>query len=133
ATAEAWRIGRGRSVTPEALREAGLRDTFAERIVSLAADLNWNAADLVDTIEARRDERTRGFRKQTLEEMRENLLAEGYIDPREPLTREQALARVLDRVETGEDDDHLSRQEVVDLFDYLWTSTGSNSAGKEIS
>jgi len=95
AFAEAWRIGRGKPVSREILAVAGVSDSFIDRVTDLARDLNWDAKRLTQTLQAREDERTKGFRSDALEKVTENLTESGHLDPRDPLSEEEVLTRVL--------------------------------------
>jgi exonuclease SbcC len=95
AFAEAWRIGRGKPVSRDTLVAAGVSDSFIDRLTDLARDLNWGAKRLTQALQAREDERTKGFRSDALEKVTENLTESGHLDPRHPLSEEEVLTRVL--------------------------------------
>jgi ABC-type cobalamin/Fe3+-siderophores transport system ATPase subunit len=92
---EARQIGAGRPLTREVLQEAGVSDRFIERIAELAGELGWSARRLLDAIDRGEDERVRGFRRRTREEMEEWLEAAGYLDPRPRLDDEAVVQWVF--------------------------------------
>jgi len=112
AVSEAWRVGRGRPVSREVLRDAGVTETFIDRITLLAEDLKFDAKALVQALEARKDERVSGFRRHVIEEIREYLEGEGFLDPSEPLTGDEARKKVLVEV------DDLIRRGVLSAKDF---------------
>jgi DNA repair protein SbcC/Rad50 len=122
ALCDAWKIGRGRPVTREALEEAGVSATFIDRIADLSQDLDCDAARLVAALEAREDERAKGFRSAALSEVCENLEAAGYLDPREPLDREAARTRALTAVNDAVKDGAITVEEVRSVFDRFWSA-----------
>jgi len=52
AFSEAWRIGRGKSVSRDVLIAAGVSDSFIDRVAGLARDLNWDAKRLTQALHA---------------------------------------------------------------------------------
>ncbi|NLF32716.1 MAG: AAA family ATPase [Planctomycetes bacterium] len=122
AVCDCWKVGRGRPLTREALQAAGVSDSFIDRVSDLAADLGWDAARLVAVLEARDDERAKGFRASALDAVREGLIAEGYLDPRTRLTDAEALARVLAAANEPLRAGCLDLDEVHALFRRSWSS-----------
>jgi len=95
AFAEAWQIGRGKSVSREVLLTSGVSEHFIDRVTSLASDLGFCAKRLLDALDSRDDERAKGFRQASLDALREGLTKSGHLDPREPLDEEAVLERML--------------------------------------
>jgi len=95
ALAETWRVGRGKPVHGVTLERAGVSESYLERIGELAADLDGDAAALIEAIRERTDERAKGFRTAALESLEAYLLEKGYLDPRPTVSQDQAWARVL--------------------------------------
>ena len=95
AFAEAWAVGRGMRVSHDVLLESGISESFIGRIADLARDLDWDAKRLVDALQARVDERTKGFRSNTLETLIEKLTDSGHLSAEEPLERDEVFVRVL--------------------------------------
>jgi hypothetical protein len=129
AVCECWKIGRGRPLSREALQAAGVSDVFIDRLTDLARELDWNGSRLVDALEARADERVRGFRAAARDSVRDALTDEGYLDVRQPLTEDEARAQVLseacDVVQQGDIDD----DEVAAVFDRFWSSLIGRETG----
>lgn len=122
AFAAAWRIGRGTPLTREVLTDAGVTATFIDPICSLAADLQWDAARLIAAIDARDDERTRGFQKRTRDRMVEHLTGTGHLASDEPLSKESLRARVLSAANDDVRRGVLTWEEAAALVDRFWTS-----------
>lgn len=97
-----WLIGRGLPLTREVLDTAGVTSTFLDRIAELSDELGGDAKRLIAAIEARDDERTKGYRQQKLDAVRENLEQSGHLDPREVLDDASAWLQLLtDLRDTG--------------------------------
>jgi exonuclease SbcC len=90
---QAFSEGRGKAVDTDVLLAAGVSDQFVERLSSLARDLGGDPRKLIETIDARTDERTRHFR------MRDKLVAwmkeHGVLDDRAALDEVGIRGRVL--------------------------------------
>lgn len=102
AFAEAWKVGRGRKLSPQALADAGVSDTFMDRVVELAKKLDWNAKKLITAMENGEIKR---FHKNSLETLAENLSEAGYLDMREVLDKaaisEQVFSAANDHIKRG--------------------------------
>jgi len=95
AFADAWAVGRGRPVTREDLTAAGVTETFIDGVTDMARELDWDAGRLIAAIEARGDDRTKGFRAGTLERMKDRFLESGHLSAEETLGEDTARGRVL--------------------------------------
>ena len=85
------RIGRGRPVGRDELRESGaISDHYFDPIVALAAELGGDAVRLLAALRDRADPRLRGFRSGKVEQLEEFLRDEGCLDDR-PVLEEAAL------------------------------------------
>ncbi len=120
AFAEAWQIGRGRPLSREVLTDAGVSGNYIDGVCSLAEDLAWNPERLMDALAARDDERAKGFRARTLEQMRERLTATGHLDPRPPLDKQAVYARVLGRAGDEVKRGVVELEEIAALVEHLW-------------
>lgn len=118
AFAEAWRIGRGRSVSREILLEAGVSSNFIDRVTELARELNWDAKQLIEALESKRVAR---FQKAVLETVTENLVECGCLDTRDTLDRDAAYSRVLAAVNDLVKRGAIDAGEVRNLFSKLWS------------
>ena len=95
AFAEAWGIGRGRPLSREVLLAAGISDSYIDRVSDLARDLDWDPKRLVAALDAREDQRARGFRRNSLQSLAEALNESGHLDDRETLEQQEVLTWVL--------------------------------------
>ncbi len=120
AFAAAWRVGRGQPLTREALAESGVTDKFLDGVSSLAEELHWNAARLLEALDARNDDRVKGFRAKALDQMRERLTATGHLDPRPAIEEHEVRARVLAAAGNDIQQGILPLSEVSNLVDRLW-------------
>lgn len=105
--ADAWfdasRIGAGRTLDRAALLTAsGITDTFRDPVDQLRQRVSGDARLLIAAMESGE---IKGFRKNKLDEFREFLAAEGYVDTREPLSdaeiRNRVIASVASELERG--------------------------------
>jgi hypothetical protein len=91
---DAWRVGRSRPIDTGVLRNAELSDIWIDKLESLLEELGGDPARLLDALEKREDERTKGFRTRVLEKLRAYLIQHGYLDEREPLDEAAIHSRV---------------------------------------
>jgi energy-coupling factor transporter ATP-binding protein EcfA2 len=91
---EAWRIGRGRPIGEDDVREL-VSASFAPKLTSLARELDGDAKAWLAALERRDDERTKGYHSSRIKEHRERLVETGHLDPRDVLTKDEAWMRVL--------------------------------------
>ena len=129
AFAEAWAIGRGRPLTPEALTESGVTGTFIESAAEVAGELNWDAKRLLQVIREKQDDRLKGFRTKTLDSVEDSLIHSGHLDPSETLNREAALNRVLAGANEVVKQGWLDAAEVRALFEQFWERCAGTDEG----
>jgi len=92
----AWRIGRGKPATSDTLqRSDAVSSRFIDKFSIILEESGGNAEALMDAIESREDGRVKSFKSQKAEALKEFFLENGYIDTREPLSKEKVLASVL--------------------------------------
>lgn len=90
---KAWRVGRGRRVTPAALEDSGaVSDTFMDRVAALNDTLDGDGEALLEALRAGDVKRFHGQKADALEAY---LQAEGYLDPRPRLDAPEIRTRVL--------------------------------------
>jgi hypothetical protein len=118
--AKGWSVGRGRPLTREALTAAGVTETFIDGVTEMARERNWNAEILMDALEARNDERLKGFRANKIETMRDWMRESGYLPTEETLGEEAIRTRVLKAANQYVRDDKLTADEVRRLFSTWW-------------
>jgi hypothetical protein len=132
AFANAWRIGRGRPVSRQVLLDAGVSESFIDKITDLACALDCDAKRLIEALRTKEDERTKGFRSSVLETLIGNLTDSGYLATENSLGKEDVLAHVLaasnDFVKQGT----ISADEVRSLCSELWHLTAPTGA-RELS
>jgi hypothetical protein len=114
-----WRIGRGRRIDREVLRAAGVSETYLGRITELARDLDNDAARLVEVMEGRGDDRSKGFQKKKLEQLSDYLAGEGYLDMREMLDESQLNIHVLAEMSAHVREGRLSEADVASIVTRL--------------
>ncbi len=97
-----WRVGRGRMVSPRVLPEAGVSETFVEKVEELLEECQGNARFLIRALQEKRVKR---FQVGVIEKMEAWFRENGYLDDLRPLhpteLRDRVLDRVIDRVEAG--------------------------------
>ncbi len=129
AFAAAWRIGRGQPLSREVLADSGVTDRFIDDVSSLAEELQWDAARLLDALESRSDDRAKGFRSKALEQMRERLTANGCLDLRPTLEKHEIRARVLAAASDDVQRGVIGLDELSSLVDRLWQWAANGSPG----
>ncbi|HUE95628.1 MAG TPA: hypothetical protein VMN39_03165, partial [Longimicrobiaceae bacterium] len=88
--------GRGRSLDRHALLASGaVSDTFIDEVVERCRSFDGDAARLLEALEARAVPK---FLQKKIDALREFCLAEGYLDPREPLQPEKIRVEVIREV-----------------------------------
>jgi len=80
---------------------------------------------LVEALEAKEDERAKGFRANALESVMEGLTAEGYLDRRSQLAEPEALTRVLAAANEDVRLGHIGVDEVRGVFRRFWSMTAA--------
>ncbi|MBX3373329.1 MAG: hypothetical protein KF817_05795 [Phycisphaeraceae bacterium] len=110
AACTAWRHGRARPITMADLLESGaISRVFEERVSDVLRDLHDDPARLIEAMEARSDERLKGFRTESAEQLRRYLADNGWLPDRSPLSLEEVRLRtragVHDAIEAGTLDD----------------------------
>ena len=89
-----WQLGRGHPVDRIALEESGaVTDRYLDGVSEMARELKGDARALLESLEQRRDERTRGFQSKQVERLEQYLLDSGYIDERPILGDQDLLLR----------------------------------------
>ncbi|WP_157621538.1 ATP-binding protein [Salisaeta longa] len=84
---DAWRVGRGKAIGPEALKDCGaVSSNYLEDLVELAKALKGDAEKLLRELRERNDERTKGFHSTKADEFEDYCYEHGYIDMQETNT-----------------------------------------------
>ncbi len=93
AFAEGWRVGRGKRVDRQALKDSGaVSDTFIDRVAELSKQFDGDASVIVGAL---RNGEVDRFRTNKTEELKEYFLEQGYMDETDSLTKERLWQRVL--------------------------------------
>ncbi len=116
---ESWRIGRGAPLDRDRLSQAGVPDSFIDRIAELADELHGDAAALLAAIEDRVDPRVKRFQRKTLTKLRENLERAGHLDTRPVLEPCELKSRVLGAAAAAIEAGRLRAEQVGRLVDEL--------------
>ena len=91
---EACRVGRGKPVTREVLDASDVvSNTFMDRLVKLSASFGGDARRIIDALDSKQLQR---WRSENTESLRAYFEEEGYLDPEEPLTKEEIHHRALE-------------------------------------
>ena len=120
AFAGAWSVGRGRPLTREDLTEAGVSGKFIDGVAEIARELDWDAERLMAAVEARDDERLKGFRTKTVETMRDWMQGAGHLSSEQTLGEDEARTRVLAAANEHVKAGVLTGDEVRELFASWW-------------
>ncbi|HQE90706.1 MAG TPA: AAA family ATPase [Candidatus Paceibacterota bacterium] len=92
----AWRIGRGKPLTREALVDAdGVSRVFLDRVCDLSQRVGYDARRLLRELESGG---LRNWREQATQELRNYLMREGYLDEAQPLTPDQIREKVREEL-----------------------------------
>ena len=130
---QGWREGKGRPISREVLVAAGVSSAFIDGLSELAAELEYDAHQLLEALDAREDERTKGFRQKAQDELRLYLEKEGYYDPSPVLSRDDLRLRVLHVGAPLVESKMLSLEAVSGHFELLWRLTDPTPALSEPS
>jgi hypothetical protein len=96
-------------------------DRFRASRIPPVKELRRHARAWLAALERRDEERTKGYLANKIKERRERLAAEGLLDPREPLSREEAWVRVLGAMPEGHG---IPAPELRRRFEALWRACG---------
>ncbi|MBI2874044.1 MAG: hypothetical protein HYY09_03060 [Firmicutes bacterium] len=120
AAIKAWRIGRGRPVDRAVLLQSGLiSETFLSRVAALVEKYGGDACEILAALELGE---LKGFRRQTLEGLREYLEEQGYLDPRVPLDEDGLRTSFLAEVASDLTQGRISPQHLERLLAAVGTS-----------
>lgn len=91
-----WQEGRGRPVDRDVLIESGaVSKVFLEKVITIAKELSGDPQRLVAMLRDRGDDRLRGFRTKSIDQLQEYLTENGILDHRPILTKAELLRRAL--------------------------------------
>lgn len=115
--AQAWRIGRGIPIDRNTIINAGISNAFIDAVMEAASKVGYDAAALVAAMENKEISR---LRTDTISTVKENLMDEGYIDPRPVLDKESVYGRVLGHMSAEIEKGTIKTHEVYALFERYW-------------
>lgn len=88
-----WEQGRGKPVDRDVIVESNaVSGRFLDDVVTIAAELNGRAKELMDALRTKADPRLKGFRDNSAEKLEQHLLDSGCIDERDVLAEPEILA-----------------------------------------
>ena len=91
-----WSEGRGQPVDRDVIEESGaLSDTWLEAAAAIAAEIEGDGKRLIEIMQARSDERLKGLRKKSIENLDQFLREGGYLDDRPVLDGDALRLRAL--------------------------------------
>ena len=92
----AWRRGRARPVTTRDLMDSGaVSDKYITQMAELNDELGGSAFALLEAVEARKDDRVKGFRSHKTNALREYLETSALLPTEGPMSRSEVLAKAL--------------------------------------
>ena len=92
----AWRRGRARPLTTRDLVESGaVSEKFLQRLAEVNRELGGSADALLAAIEAKNDDRVKGFRSDKARALRDYLESQALLPTGEPLTNAEVLGEAL--------------------------------------
>ncbi len=117
----AWRRGRARPFTAVDLEASGAAGAFFDRFTELLTDLRGSAGDFIRAVEARKDDRCKGFRAEKARVLRAYMESNGFLPEASPLDRAGAISAALGEGRDGSNEDADRRTMVanrlLDLFE----------------
>ncbi len=93
---ELWKQGRGRPVDRDALTGSGaLSGRYRDDVVEIARELDGDAERLLGALASRKDQRLKGFRSTSVEQLRNYLIEHEYLDDRPVLAESELRLRCM--------------------------------------
>jgi len=91
---ELWKQGRGKPVGRDALVDSGaVSERYLEGVVQMAKELGGSPERLLEALDSREDERLRGFRSKSVEQLRNYLSEHEHLDERPVLPENELRLR----------------------------------------
>jgi len=121
----AWRRGRARPLTTQDLLDSGaVSDSFIDGLASLNRDLEGQARALLDAIDARQDDRVKGFRASKADDLRAYFERNSLLPSEPTLARAELLSKALEGLDAScrdvsEDVDEDERAALLDMANRL--------------
>ena len=93
---ELWMRGRGRPVDRDTLADSGtLTARFLGDVAAIARELDGNPERLLGELTSRKDQRLKGFRSNSVEQLRNYLIEHEYLDDRPVLAESELRLRCM--------------------------------------
>ena len=93
---EAWNQGRGKLVDQDALAKSdAISGRYLEDVVEIAKELDGHPERILGALSARNDQRLRGFRSSSVEQLRNYLIEHEYLDDRPVLDESELQLRCM--------------------------------------
>lgn len=87
--------GRGKVISRSTLIQGGISKNYLEKLLEIAEENKGDSKKLLAVLEEKKDERIKGFRAKQLEELRDFLLKEEYLDEQPILTDDEIRSELL--------------------------------------
>lgn len=87
--------GMAKKITRECLEASGLSSIFVDRLWDLAQEVHGDAEMLMEVIEQKKDERTKGLRQKSVAQLKDHLFKEGYLILEKMLTDDEIRRELL--------------------------------------
>lgn len=120
---EAWRVGRGKPLTRRELIDSGsVSERYLDGLAELATECSGGVDAFIAVLEARQDERVKGFQKKKLEELTGWLEEHEFLDRRARLEPDMARIRVLADMSHSVQGGQLDAGDVIELTASIWSA-----------
>ena len=91
-----WKQGRGKPVDRDALADSGaLSGRYRDDVVEIAKELDGDPERLLGALASRKDQRLKGFRSNSAEQLRNYLIEHEYLDDRPVLAESELRLRCM--------------------------------------
>lgn len=122
-----WKQGRGKPVDRDVLTDSGaLSERYLEGVVEMAKELGGSPERLLEALGSREDERLRGFRNKSVEQLRNYLIEHEYLDDRPVLDEGELRLRCMATPAAG----HLSAAVAAECV-RRWQAWGRGSSAEK--
>ena len=123
---EAWNQGRGKPVDQDALAKSdAISGRYLEDVVEIAKELDGHPERILVALSARNDQRLRGFRSSSVEQLRNYLIEHEYLDDRPVLDESELQLRCMASPAANA----LSRGIAAECLRRWWDWTRAHSVG----
>ena len=93
---ELWKQGRGRPVDRDALIDsAAISERYRDEVVEIAKELDGDPERLLEALASRKDQRLKGFRSNSVDQLRNYLIELEYLDDRPVLAESELRLRCM--------------------------------------